>query len=406
MKRKIIAIIMTILMMLGTVGCSTEGLNLYGEMKKASLWECEETKGNITVGVEVPGAKINIGAQFDGYVNTKETNGMIKMAIDQIQVIDEKSDISIAPIKMAPVTMYIDKQTIYISKSYFTDLFSVSGAPVPKALEDIKAEYIGLDTSTGAGAVTMNQEKSMQAFEKLFVGSKVEFPITQKDREYTIELNSDQMIDLSVQFAKEIMSSIDEINKISNTGVTQKDIDADKDQIEATLVQVKTMAKPAIAGSKLAVKYAFTDTSYTQSFDTLIKFAFEGETGSIKIATQSESKKAVKKDFVLPASKVVYTMDKFMELFVPAQKAIAYVSPDQVIAKNKETYVPLKETMSQLGYTVAYNAKTKKISVVIDGKAIVLQTMVQKGTSYISLSQLSKIGFDFTKDASGVIISR
>jgi hypothetical protein len=406
MKRKIIAMIMTVFMLLATVGCSTEGLNLYGEIKKASAWECEETKGNVAVALEAPGVKVSIGAQFDGYVNTKETNGMVKMTINKLDINAEGNNISISPTKIAPVTMYIDKQIIYISKGYFTDLFAVSGAPVPKALKDIKAEYIGLDASKGTGAVSFDQKKSMELFEKLFVGSKVELPVTQNGREYTIELNADQMIDLSAQFAKEMLNSIDEINKISNTGITQKDIDAEKEEIEAGIEQFKTMAKPAIAGSKATVKYAFTDSAYTQNFDTLIKFAFGGETGSMKITTQSEAKKVAKKDFSLPTSKVVYTMDKFMELFMPVPEPMAYINQDKIITKNKVSYIPLKETMSQLDCAVVYNAKIKKVTVKVDGKELPVQTITQKGTSYVALTQLSKLGFSFTKDASGVVVTR
>jgi hypothetical protein len=97
-------------------------------------------------------------------------------------------------------------------------------------------------------------------------------------------------------------------------------------------------------------------------------------------------------------------MEQFMALFMPAQPVVAYESLDKVVTKNSEEYVPLKDTRNQLGYTAADEGKTKKTSVTIEGKSVVVSTIIQKGTSYIALSQLTKLGINFEKDASGVTI--
>jgi len=403
MKKKIIAIVMTVLMLLGTVGCSTEGLSLYEEMKKPSAWEAVESKGTVVVSVDAAGEKVNVSANFSGYVNTKEQQAYIDMQISQFEVSGIKSDV-----KFAPVKMYLDKKTVYISKTYFTDLFAVSGAPVPQAFANIKADYIGLDTSAVTTGQIMqitpiDQENVLKLVEKMFIGSEVKVPITQKGREYTIALDSKQMVDLSVGFLKEMMNNVDEINKISNTGFTQKDIDAQKAQFETALEQGTVMLKPIIDGSKLTLKYTFEDNKYKQNLEANIKVAFGGESVSMNIVTTSESSKIAKKAIVLPTSKVVYTMDEFMKLLMPVY---AQVDAAQVITKKDAAYVPLKDTMKQLNYTVKYNAKTKKVTLAIDGKDVAVTVMTQKGVSYISLTELSKLGFNFTKDEQGVTVSR
>ncbi|MDF2879423.1 MAG: hypothetical protein K0S30_2519 [Clostridia bacterium] len=60
MKKKIVAMLMASLMMLGATGCSTEGLKLYKEIEKTSTWDYEETKGDMTVSVQAEDETVNL----------------------------------------------------------------------------------------------------------------------------------------------------------------------------------------------------------------------------------------------------------------------------------------------------------------------------------------------------------
>ncbi len=413
MKRKIIAIVMTLLMLLGTVGCSTEGLNLYEEMKKTSAWEYAETKGNVLVTAEVQGEKFELGADFSGYANTKETQAYIEMNINKVKLSD-----SAVGIKMSPVKMYVDKQTIYISKTYFTDLMQLSGEPISEALKAIDAEYIGIDLSADTQVTVLDQEKATQLIETLFKGFQVKLPITQSGRTYTIELDADQMVDLSVQFIKEAINNIDEINKFSDTGMTQKDIDENKEEIELSLTQGKEMVKPMIKGSRAMLKYSFEDNLYKENMDVAIKFAFGEEKINLNMVVNADSIKVTKKDFKLPTSKVIYTIEELMGMLVTMKTGsaltldarIVQVSLDQVITKNKEKYIPLRDTMSQLGLKVNYDAKTKKSTIIGNHEEISINTITEKGISYIALSELGKLSqidqFDIIDDEYGITIIR
>ncbi len=411
--KKIIAAIMTLFMLLGTVGCSTEGLNLYEEMKKTSSWECAETKGNVLVSMDVQGEKFELGADFSGYANTKETQAYIEMNINKIKLSDSAIDI-----KMSPVKMYVDKQAIYISKTYFTELMQLSGESVPEALKAIDAEYIGIDLSAGTQVTMLDQQKAMQLIETLFKGFEVKVPITQSGRTYTIELDADQMVDLSVQFIKEVINNIDEINKFSDTGMTQKDIDENKEEIELALTQGETMVKPMLKGSRAMLKYSFEDNLYKENMDVAIKFAFGEEKIDLNMVVNADSKKITKKDFKLPTSKVIYTMEELMGVLVTMETGnaltsdarIAQVSLDEVITKNKEKYIPLRDTMNQLDLKVNYDAKTKKSTIIGNHEEVSINTITEKGISYIALSEFGKLSqidqFDIIDDEYGITIIR
>jgi hypothetical protein len=309
MKKKIVAMLMASLMMLGATGCSTEGLNLYKEIEKTSTWDYEETKGDMTVSVQAEDETVNLKASFTGYSNAKEMQAYVDLNINEISV-----GVIEAPIKISPVKLYVDKSTIYISKTYFTDLFAASGSPVPEGFKAIKAEYIGIDTAGELQAGTIDKEKAQLLFEKLFKDSKIKMPITQKDRSYTIELDSSQMVDLSVQFISEMMSKIDILNEYSDTGITQEEIDAQKEETLLALNQGKEAIKPMVDGSDLKVTYTFKDDSYTQAMDMGLKITAGEAPVIVKVAVKSEGTKAVKKDITLPTSKAIYSMEEFMEL--------------------------------------------------------------------------------------------
>ncbi|WP_069998886.1 hypothetical protein [Cellulosilyticum sp. I15G10I2] len=410
MKKKLIAVIMTLLMLLGTVGCSTEGLNLYEEMKKTSAWEYAESKGNVLVTAEVQGQKFELGADFSGYANTKETQAYVEMQINTIKFSNMSLDV-----KMSPVKMYVDNQTLYISKTYFTELMQVSGAPISEALNSIEAEFIGIDLNTGTQAAMLDQKKAMALTEALFKGSEVKVPVTQNGRTYTIELNSDQMVDLSVQFIKEVMNNMDAINELSGTGVTQKDIDENKEEVELALVQGQEMVKPMLAGSKATLKYVFEDNTYKEDMDIALKFAFGEEKINLNMAVNADSKKSAKKDFKVPSSNVLYTMEEFMQLLMSVNAGgvstedtkLVQISPEQIITRNQEKYIPLRGAMSQLDAAVIYDAKTKKSVIITDNAEFAVNTIIEQGVSYIAVSELSKVDALYVIDSDeGVTVLR
>ncbi|MDF2594587.1 MAG: hypothetical protein K0R69_928 [Clostridia bacterium] len=402
MKKKIVAMLMASLMMLGATGCSTEGLNLYKEIEKTSTWEYEATKGDMTVSVEAEDEEVNIKASFTGYTNTKEMQAYVDINIDEISIGTIE-----APIKISPVKVYVDKSTVYISKAYFTDLFAASGAPVPEAIKAIETEYIGIDTAGEMQAGAVDKEKAQLLFEKLFKDSEVKVPIAQKGRSYTMKLDSSQMVDLSVQFISEMMSKIDVLNEYSDTGITQEEVDAQKEETLLALNQGKEAIKPMVNGSDLKVTYTFEDDSYTQAIDMGLKVAAGEAPVIVKLNVSSEGTKAVKKDITLPTSKVVYSMDEFMELFFSGSASavrIAKVDLNQAITEKNETYIPFRAAMDDLGYAVKYSPQTKKSVVIINEEEVAVSTITKNGISYIALSQLDEIGFYTSKNEEYIVV--
>lgn len=414
MKRKLIAVIMMVLMLLGTVGCSTEGLNLYQEMEKVGKWEYVETKGKVLVSAQMQGEKVTLGADFKGYSNTKQTQAYIEMNINEVQLGSEGINVDFSADKISPVKMYLDKQTLYISKTYFTDLLAMSGSPVPEALAAVEAEYIGLDLSSQGQAMLFDYEQAMQLNKVLFENSNVKLPVKQTGRSYTIDLNDSQIVDLGVAFFREVFAKMDTINEVMDTGLSQEEIAMAQEEIEQMLLEGKEMVKPMIAGSSAKVKYTFSDTAYQEDMNIAFKIAFGGETMLLDLSIQTDSQKIASKTFTLPASKQVYTLEEFFGLMYSYgsneqaySMLVAEISPEELVVKGKQNYLPLRKVMEQLDVPLHYNATTKKIAIHIEGEEIVLNTIALKGVSYISIEDLQAIEyFMVIADENGVTIIR
>jgi hypothetical protein len=401
MKRKMIAMLMASLMMLGSTGCSTEGLNLYNEMEKTGTWDYQEMKGDLAVSIQGEGKEVNLKADFTGYTSTQENQGYADMIVTEINLGDIKLET-----ELSPVRLYVDKQTMYISKSYFTQLFETSGAPIPEKLNEIEAEYIGFNSMEEAeqGEVDYNELNSL--VRELFKGSEIKLPIIQKGRTYTIELDSHQMADLSVQFIGEIMGKM---NAYDDTTLTAEEIEAQNDEMLATMDEGKEIIEPMIEGSHFKVIYDFKDNTYSQAIDMALKVTPEDESVFINVSMDSQVAKSNKREFELPKSSVVYSMEEIAGLFGETSspeltESVAWVEQDQTITANDETYIPLRQTMKELGYDVKYDANTKRSAITAYEEEAVVVTIIQNGISYIALSELDALGFYTEENEEYIVI--
>ena len=393
MKRKMIAMLMASLMMLGATGCSTEGLNLYNEIEKADTWDYQEMKGDLAVSIQGEGKEVSLKADFTGYTSTQENQGYGDMTVTEINVGDVKLET-----ELSPVRLYVDKQTMYISKSYFTQLFEISGAPIPEALSEIEAQYIGFNgmEEVEKGKVDYNELNAL--VQELFKGSEIKLPVIQKGRTYTIELDSHQMADLSVQFIGEIMGKMNQMNTDDDTNLTAEEIEAQNEEMLAAMEEGKQVIKPMIDGSQFKVVYDFKDNTYSQAIDMTLKVTPEDESVFINVSMDSQVAKANKREFEMPKSSVIYSLEEIAALLGEATSAeqiesVTRIEINQTITTNDETYVPLRQTMKDLGYDVKYDANTKKSVIAAYEEEAPVVTIIQNGVSYVALSELDELGF-------------
>lgn len=306
--KKIIAVIMAVFMLFSMAGCSAEELKLYDEMKKAASWDTEETKGIITILGKVDDQDIKITGDFTGFINAKDKQAYIEFKLNPVELANTKSDFRFAPVKI-----YLDNQNFYITATYIKDLFNVLGEPLPNKLLEVKTEYIGMNVAQGM----ISHAAVFELLQKLVIHSKVNMPIIEKDREYTVSLDSDQTIKLLGAFTEGILNNMDEVNKISNTGITQKDVNAQKAKFDEMVEQGKGKLKQIIDGSKVKAQYTFGDDQYKQSLGAALKIHMGKEEVTMDLNIARESVKSAKKVIVLPDSKQVYTREQLMALIRP-----------------------------------------------------------------------------------------
>jgi hypothetical protein len=153
-----------------------------------------------------------------------------------------------------------------------------------------------------------------------------------------------------------------------------------------------------IDGSQFKVVYDFKDNTYSQAIDMALKVTPEDESVFINVSMDSQVAKANKREFEMPKNSVIYSLEEIAALLGEATsteqiESVTRVEIDQTITTNDETYVPLRQTMKDLGYDVKYDANTKKSTIAAYEEEAPVVTIIQNGVSYVALSELDALGF-------------
>ncbi len=308
MKRRIIALLTLVIMLFSMVGCSKEGLALMKETYRVNAWEITDLATNVSLLVQAEGMKIGAKVEVTGWFNTKTLQGEMELSLKEIKMNDEV----IEEISFSPVKVFMDQQVVYISKTYFTELFTSVGAPMLEEFNAIQADYIGFETATIVGTPQVDPKKANDLFMKLMDKAKVDVAVKQDKKNFTIEMNSDQLVDATVALLIAAMDDIDAINAIAPTGNTQEEIDKEKKEVQAMLVDGKNEVKPMVSGSNLKVNYNFEDNKYTNGIDLNIQWTDGENKVTAQMKMDGTFNKLDKKEFVLPKNAVILPMEEYM----------------------------------------------------------------------------------------------
>ncbi|WP_028829077.1 hypothetical protein [Proteocatella sphenisci] len=355
MKKKI-AVLMSILVMFSSItGCSTQQKAYFDETEKMAKWEStkSEITGNMVMKVpitpvlregeyqtqELKFETINFDIVAEGYTLSEDGGNSTKAYVKM----DLNSDKDLIDIK--DIKIFVDNQNIYISKNYFDAIIKASGQPLPEGLKKITQEYIVLNSSLDTAGMTeeemaantqyqaMNEYiKSMTSSEKrekvLVKASKImdllEFniPVNKSGRTYTINIKSDQMIDMSIKSIDKVFANTDQILKIMDLGpefkMTKEEIAEFKKQYDETgktqVFQGMTVAKEMIKGSEITTKETFTDSTYQSEIG--MKFTLR-DMMDMNLTMIQKAKKIEKQEIVIPEIKNAISMEKYMEAAMP-----------------------------------------------------------------------------------------
>ena len=277
----------------------------------------------------------------EGYT-LNESDGSATKAYVKMDLISDKKELNIKDIKI-----YVDNENVYISKNYLDAVMGASGQPLPDSIKNMPQEYIIMSTALDTSVMTEEEasasaqyqamseyiesmtspEKRGEILEKAskimdIVGFSV--PVNKAGRTYTISLNSDQIIDMSVKSIDKTVVNIEEILKIMDLSpefkVSKEEIAELRKQYNETgkdqIFQAMAVAKETIKGSEMTTKESFTDSTYKS--DIGMKLIMR-DMMDLNLSMTQTAKKVEKRELAMPDLKNAVSMDKYMEAFMPAE---------------------------------------------------------------------------------------
>ena len=324
--KKTLALIMTAALTVGTMaGCSQATLNYSTELAKTAKWEATTSSIEGTVNVDGLGVKEEIKITATGYAANNESYVDMKFT-------DPSGKFNIPELKA-----YSDGTTSYINKSFYEGIYALSGQTAPTGLTSIKEEYIGIDsTSSGMDvnqikALTSKPDAMIELGKLVFGNSDIDLPFVQNGREYTINLDANQTVDLTAKAIKAACNNLDNINNTFKLKLTAEDISQIKASVnDASFDAGLNEAKTALAGSTITSKEVFADDSYTSDFNMNLQIK---DFGKISLVMKSKCDKSEVKAITLPTSKIKLTAEEFAKISAPADTAIEASATTNVVAK-------------------------------------------------------------------------
>ena len=304
--KKTLALIMgAALSVASLTGCSQTTLNYADELTKTAKWEATSTEMTGKVSIDAQGIKEDIGFKSTGYCTGNK--GYAK--------VDFTTSDGTSNIKLPNIEVYVDNGTTYINKSYYEGIYTNNGMEVPKQLKDLNADYIGIDSGVDVASLktlTTSPEALKSLVKSVFGESDIDLPYVQNGREYTMNLNSNDVVDLGVKGIKAISNNLENVNTTFKLGFTTEDIAQIKTAINDPAFNNGVAAvKEALAGSTITSKEVFADDKYTMDFGlnlTVKNF------GNLSLTLNSASIKSDVKEIEIPTNSIKLTQDQLVTM--------------------------------------------------------------------------------------------
>ena len=321
MKRKILAIVAMLCMVLSMVGCSKEAASYAAKLKEVATWEGQEETGDFAMKFIVADQEFGVKVDYTAYTNALDCQSEITMNVKEVSASGATLDTTKGDFKISPIKIYSSKTTAYISTAPIKDIVKIAGTDV-STVEALKKEYVALDTKDYFKQMGFEEkdlessalnEQAWDMLEKF----DVNLPVKQDKDTYTVELNAEQMLAAVFDLVNKSM----EINKDMLTaqykqlGMTDEQI---KESFEAVKTvysdEVKAEAVKAMQGSTAKLTSTFDKEAYTTKMDVNVTAAVEEEKIAFTMTMNDTVKKVAKKAVEMPKDATVYTMDDLMKL--------------------------------------------------------------------------------------------
>ena len=288
--KKALALVVSAAVTISTLaGCSQAAQNYVEELSKVSKWDSYTTESSGTYTMSNGGTSQTFKFTSTSYRSDNKAYSEVKYnsADGDVQVLDMKS--------------YFDGSSYYINKSYFEDMYKLSGKEVPEKLKKLNAEYIGLDIGVNMDAIKTlmsNPKEYIKIAETLFGENSIDLPYVQNGREYELNLDSEKVAQLQSLLIKNVLSKSGEKN-VQNGALNEEQ--------EKAVDSLKDL----YSGSSISTKESFEDDKYTvdMNFDLKVK-----DVSEVNMNMNSVSNKCDKKEITIPSNSVKFTQEEYVNL--------------------------------------------------------------------------------------------
>lgn len=303
--KKTLSIIMAATLAMATMtGCSQATSNYSKETNKIAEWKATSTDIQGTFNVEAMGENIKFDMTSTAYMVGND-QGYINVKLN------DKS----GKVNMPEMKMYFDKGTAYINKSYYESMFTANGQAAPTGLANLKAEYIAVDSGMDMSTVQQLATKPdalIELSKTIFGNSGIDLPYVQNEREYTLNLDANQTIDLVEKTVKAVGNNIENINNTLKLGLKAQEINQIKTDMNGQEFNTAlSKAKDTFKGSTISTKETFADDSYKQNINLNLQVK---DFGKMSVELNSTSTKSEEKAIDMPTNKVKLTQEEFHKL--------------------------------------------------------------------------------------------
>ena len=364
--KRVLLITLLVILMLATVGFTSEGASYWEDMKEIYEWSAIEGKSEAELDISIPSMNIDYHYKID--VNS-QSNFDDFSSYSKIEIKDVQGELDIPVIEM-----YTYGSDIYINKEAVLALLAATGAADDLVIED---EYVVLESGQKDIDIDFRNvlNEMIEFIDKIDLG--MDLGMEKEGNTYTLTLESDELLDLLDAYMRYILENIDQLPNSLVQGqeieLTEEEKQQALKEYDAFVDQYKDMAKMFIKGSKFYMEGTFGEDKYTENSRLEIKVMDMGE---LNMNVASTSSKLEKADFELPTSVMRITAEELAELIMSRigidTGAKVYISLDGTYVKFdgsdiEEGRIPL-QIIDNLAYITIEDAE-KLFDVELEGLA-------------------------------------
>ena len=409
MKKRITMLVLLVFTV-ALVGCTPEQVAFWEKNNEVSQWEATEldTEMSFTMTNEVETQTIMM--HLDGFVNTQDMSGILKMSIS------DPTGVSI----LKDHEMILKDGKTYLHRDFIEQMEVIAGEPFLESVIDADTEYLlfeqPVEQQAMIDAMIANpeiQEEILTFYEEMAKAMGLDIPVTKEENTYRITLNETQFLEIIRKCIIEGTNQLPVINELFGIGMTEEDILKIQEEMKIIEPDINdTIALfEQLVGCELQIDHTFEENAYTQA----INMTFSGKEGvfsgsEVSLTMQSTAKKSAVIPVTITGKVQTITQEDLLgaTMGTNGTQGVIYDietgtltnGNNQAIAvgnlmRDQGMLIECKILLAQFDEEVVYDTVSKQVGIQTE-VFTPIQTTTIDGVSYISIQELQRLGFVVT----------